>query len=57
MKIIKLTYRNSDGSKRYLYVDADFIAYVEDSEIHFKNGDHLLPAEETSEQIVKMWKE
>lgn len=54
MKMIKLTRRTSDGSKRYLYVNADCIAYVIDSEIHFKKGNYLFPVEETSEQIVKM---
>lgn len=54
MKMIKLTRRTSDGSKRYLYVNADCIAYIIDSEIYFKDGDSLFPVKETSEQIVKM---
>lgn len=54
MKMIKLTRRTIDGSKRYLYVNADCIEYIIDSEIHFKDGNSLFPVKETSEQIVKM---
>lgn len=45
MTMIKLTRRTSDGSKRYLYVNADCIEYIIDSEIHFKDGSSLFPEE------------
>lgn len=53
MKMIKQTRRTSDGSKCYLYVNADCIEYIIDSEIHFKDGSSLSPWEYDWEAVCE----